>query len=205
MSEQTLQLQRCIDQINAGDASVRSQLVEIAFERLRRMTQRMKRDFDRVGRWEQTDDVMQNASIRLCQALEEVQLVDVRHFYRLAALQIRRELIDLARHYHGPQGMGAKHHTQRVSDAEGPTSAPPAYDPAEVSADPQRMQQWAEFHECIGQLPAREREVFELLWYHDLPQQEVADLLGVSTRQIKRIWRAAKLQLHDQLGGELPS
>ena len=37
----------------------------------------------------------QNATLRLCQALEKVELTDARHFLRLAAVQIRREMIDL--------------------------------------------------------------------------------------------------------------
>jgi RNA polymerase sigma-70 factor (ECF subfamily) len=63
------------------------------------------------------------------------------------------------------------------------------------------MQQWSEFHEAIERLPDNEREVFELLWYHELPQEEVANLVGLSVRQVKRIWRAAKLRLHDELRG----
>jgi len=38
-----------------------------------------------------------------------------RQFWNLAALQVRRELIDLAHHHLGPQGHGARHH----SDAQG--------------------------------------------------------------------------------------
>jgi RNA polymerase sigma-70 factor (ECF subfamily) len=158
----------------------------------------MKRDFDRVGRWEQTEDVLQNASLRLYEALGQVELTDVRHFYRLAALQIRRELIDLARHYQGPLGMGANHATARAHHPD-QSAAAPLFDRAEFSADPQQIQQWGDFHLQVERLPDREREVFELLWYHELPQDEVAELLGLSTRQVKRIWRTAKLKLHDSL------
>ena len=33
----------------------------------------MLRDYPRVGRWEQTDDVLQNALLRLWRALEDVR------------------------------------------------------------------------------------------------------------------------------------
>lgn len=46
------------------------------------------------------------AAIRLDRALAEKVPKDASHFFRLAALQIRRERIDLARHYGGPEGMG---------------------------------------------------------------------------------------------------
>ena len=55
------------------------------------------------------------------------------------------------------------------------------------------MQEWGEFHELVEQLPERQREVFELLWYHELNQEEAAEVLGISSRQVKRIWRDAKL------------
>lgn len=204
MSEDTVAIESCIQRINRGDLEFKSELIQIAYQRLQRMTRKMKRDFDRVARWEQTDDVFQNASMRLCDALENVEIADARHFFRLAALQIRRELIDMARHYHGPQGMGAHHQTQlRGGDGEGSSAPPPAYDAA-VSCDPRRMQEWAEFHQAVDELPEREREVFELLWYHELAQEQAAELIGISTRQVKRIWRSAKLALHDRLQGEIP-
>jgi RNA polymerase sigma-70 factor (ECF subfamily) len=56
----------------------------------------------------------------------------------------------------------------------------------------------------VETLPANEREVFEMLWYHELSQEEVAQLVGLSVRQVKRIWRSAKLRLHDHLFGESP-
>jgi len=202
MSEITIAVDRCIERLNAGDSQVRDELLGLAFERLQRIAKKMKGSYDRVGRWEQTDDVVQNASLRLYAALREVQIVDSRHFYRLAALQIRRELIDLCRHYHGRHGVGANHQTQFLPASADATAVPQLYDVGEQAEDPQRMQQWSEFHEAIEQLPDNEREVFEMLWYHELPQEEVANLVGLSVRQVKRIWRSAKLRLHDQLGGE---
>ena len=65
-----------------------------------------------MRRWEETDDVVQNALVRLRRAVETKAPVSVRSCVNLAAVQIRRELIDLARHYHGPNGMGAHHETE---------------------------------------------------------------------------------------------
>jgi RNA polymerase sigma-70 factor (ECF subfamily) len=203
MSEESSGVEACLQRLRRGELAARDELIAFAFERLQRMTRKLKRDFDRVGRWEQTEDIAQNATMRLYDALAQVTIEDTRHFYRLAALQIRRELIDLCRHYQGPQGIGANHHTQRgrpEADAER-SQRPPEYEVAEYTNDPRKMQQWADFHECVETLPAGEKEVFEMLWYHELPQEEVARLIGLSTRQVKRIWRTAKLRLHDQLGG----
>lgn len=198
MGEQTLAIERCLDLLKSGDQSASGELLSLTQERLLRLTAKMKRDFRGVGRWEQTEDVLQNASLRLYQAISATPIQDTRHYFRLAALQIRRELIDLCRHYRGPLGQGANHATQ-LRDADGQPGDVAAVDPGDHTQNPVDLQAWSDFHQCVDQLPDREREVFELLWYHELKQDEAAELLGVSTRSIKRAWRAARLMLHDRL------
>src|SRR5258708_7333453 len=108
-SQATIHLQRCLDRLSAGDEGARDELVGHAATRLLALTRRMFKDYGRLKRWEQTEDVCQNASVRLWNALKVSNPRDARAFYRLAALQIRRELIDLIRHHFGPEGMGANH------------------------------------------------------------------------------------------------
>ena len=43
-----------------------------------------------------------------------------------------------------------------------------------------------------------------MLWYQGLTQAEAAELLGVSSRTVKRRWQTARLRLFEALGGELP-
>ena len=200
---QTRRLQRLIRGLKAGDEFARGELLNMVSDRLMRLTRRILRDFPGVARWEQTDDVFQNAAMRLYQALAEVDIQDPQHFFRLASLQIRRELIDLARHYQGPQGLGARHNTQFGGNAEPGT--PAALDPAEMTFDPAKMAQWRDFHQRVQQLPDDEREVFDLLWYHELSQEEAAALLKVNVRTVRRRWRSARLQLHDVVVGMEPS
>lgn len=193
----TALLEECIQRMNEGDEFARSELLNMASDRMLRITRRIMQDFQGVARWEQTDDVFQNAAIRLYQSLSQVEIEDARHFFRLAALQIRRAIIDMARHYQGPQGLGANHHTQGGRSDQAAT--PAAYDPAEETHDPSKIAQWRDFHARVEQLPSEEREVFDLLWYHDLSQDEAASVLNVNVRTIRRRWRAARLQLHDVL------
>ena len=53
-------------------------------------------------------------------------------------------------------------------------------------------------------LPAEEREVLDLVWYGGLTQIEAAALLGISEPTVKRRWRAARLRLHEAMGGQRP-
>jgi RNA polymerase sigma-70 factor (ECF subfamily) len=195
----TTQIQLRLDRLRAGDESARDDLVTIACERLARLAHKMLRSYPVVRRWEQTDDVLQNAALRLCRSLEAVKPESVRSFINLAAVQIRRELIDLARRYGGPQGPGRHHADPDRWDRSG---GPP--DPGTDTDDPALLADWTEFHVQVEALPAEEREVFDLLWYQGLRQAEVAALLGVSERVVRYRWRAARLELHDRLGGRWP-
>ena len=197
------QVQQCLDRLRAGDAAARRDLLNSVCDRLTQLTRAMLRDYPRVKRWEQTDDVLQNALLRLYRALQDVTPPTVRDFYRLATLQIRRELIDLARHHYGPEGAGRKHATN-AGVAESGESFHPAYEGVDRAHGPPGLAVWAEFHRQAQELPEDEREVFDLIWYQGLAHTEAAALLDVSARTVRRRWQAACLRLHERLGGELP-
>jgi RNA polymerase sigma-70 factor (ECF subfamily) len=192
---------RLLDLIRLGDEHARRRLIAHACERLHRLTSHMLRSYPGVRRWEQTDDVLQNALIRLCRALAAATPESPRHFYNLAALQIRRELIDLAHHHLGPQGHGASHHTEchAQESQEEPLAAQ-----ADRAGEPSSLEEWTDFHRAVESLPDEEREVIDLLWYEGLTQEEVAALLAVSLRTVRRRWQAARLKFIEALDGEMP-
>lgn len=199
--DQTMEIQRWIEGLGTGDAAAREKLLACAAGRLARLTHKMLKDYPGVHRWEQTDDVLQNATLRLCRALEAVKPPSVRDFFRLAAVQIRRELIDLARRYAGPAGLGA-HYTSRAGC--GGEMVAPEVEAADSTYNPGRLAEWTDFHARVGALPDEPREVFDLLFYQGLSPAEAAAVLGVSERTVKRRWQAARLALHEALGGRLP-
>jgi RNA polymerase sigma-70 factor (ECF subfamily) len=196
-------IQGWIDRLRAGDDSARAALLDCACERLARLARKMLKGYPGVGRWEQTDDVLQNALIRLDRALKAVTPPTARDFFRLAAAQIRRELIDLARRYSGPEGLAARHSSQAAATELSESPADPG-EPSDTTHDPSRLAGWTEFHRRIEDLADEDREVFDLLWYQGLTQAEAASVLGISERQVNRRWIAARLELSDALGGQMP-
>jgi RNA polymerase sigma-70 factor (ECF subfamily) len=192
-------LQGCLERMYAGDAGARDELFRHAAGRLERLTRKMLRGFPGVQRWCQTDDVLQGALLRLLRALEGVRPASLREFFALSAEQIRRELLDLARHYYGPEGPGANHASQadRSDDRL-------AREPADLRQEPSALAGWREFHEQVRRLPGPEREVVNLLFYQELPQAEAAALLDVSVRTVQRRWQSALLTLHETLQGHWP-
>jgi RNA polymerase sigma-70 factor (ECF subfamily) len=198
----TTQIQLRLDRLRDGDESARDELLTLACDRMGRLARKMLRGYPGVSRWEQTDDIVQNAALRLCRSLQEIRPASVRSFINLAAMEIRRELIDLARHYGGPVGLGRHHVSRSGVDGSGSPPGPPEL--GDDTDDPSRLVAWTEFHDTVGTLPEEEREVFDLLWYQGLPQAEAAALLGVTERVVRYRWRSARLKVHRRLGGRMP-
>ncbi len=198
-----------LGRLRAGDDSARGTLIEHSCERLRLLTRRMLSDYSRVRRWEETDDVLQNALLRLHRALCEVHPDSTRDFINFAATQIRRELIDLARRHFGPQGIGANHHSDRALIKTGRRAEFADGIVVDIADDdgtfsPDGLAEWSEFHSQVAALAEPLHETFHLLWYEGLTQGEAADVQGVSRRTVIRHWRAACVELYRVMHGELP-
>lgn len=195
-------LARCLGGVAGGTGAlpehVRDELVTLAIERMRDLSQRMLKGFPQVRRWEDTDDVVQGAALRLHRSLGSVVPVDTRHFIGLAVLQIRRELLDLARKHSSPESFARNHETNAFRGGEdGPGKVELAVDRATPSAD--RLASWTRFHEVAAALPAEERELFDLVWYLGATQDDIGRLLGCSPRTIRRRWERTKARLLESL------
>jgi RNA polymerase sigma factor (sigma-70 family) len=178
----TIQLQGLIDRMNAGDAAARDQLIEHACARLQRVTRKIRQDFPRIRNSEETCDLLQKGIIRLLRALQTTKVATPKEFFRLAALQVRRELIDMAR-----RPAWVKNATDMDAGA--------APEPSDSTNEPIRLAGWTEFHQRVATLPEQEREVFDLVWYQGMSQPEAAAILQVSVPTIKRRWLSARLRL----------
>src|SRR5260370_6064322 len=147
MGNTTVELQRWLDLLRSGDDRGRRELINHASERLQKLTRHMLKSFPSVHRWEESEDVRQNALLRLYRALADVHPESLRHFYNLAAMQIRRELLDLAKHHFGPEGQGARHHSDG-GEAKGSQEQQP-----DTEGGPASLSEWTDFHEQVETLP----------------------------------------------------
>jgi RNA polymerase sigma factor (sigma-70 family) len=195
-SFRTSQLLRLLDRMRAGDRAAEDELFRYLGGRLERLAHKMLRGFPAVRRWEGSSDVLQNASVRLLRALKEVHPDSTAKFFGLAAKEIRRELLDLKRHYCGPEGIGAHHQTG------GPDA--PAREPVDPAPGPDELEEWCELHRQVDGLPEEEREVVDLHFYQGLTKAEAADLLGVDVRTVQRRWNAALQRLRSPRRGAGP-
>jgi RNA polymerase sigma factor (sigma-70 family) len=188
-SLQTTQLHRWVLRIRSGDHEARNELIRKVQGNLERLASLMLRRFPQVARFEQTEDVLNNALLRLMRSLETVQPGSVKDFFNLAAVHIRWELLDMAKHY------------RKVLEME--TSTRPL-EPTEVCCAEEDLDRWSRLHQVVENLPAREREVFSLTFYHDRKQVEIAELLGVDERTVRRWWCSACQKLCESMDGKPP-
>ena len=188
-------LQRLLDNACLHQPDAYRELLLRACERLRLLARKRLRGFPALRRWVETDDLLQSAMLRLHRCLGEMTPATVKDFFGLAALQIRRELLDLQRNFFGPEGEGANHHTDavgRAADDEG--------GPLRAAAEEEEMPvAWDHFHELVESLPADEKAVVDLLFIHDLTQEEAAQVLGCSLRTVKRRWQTARIRFQQAI------
>jgi RNA polymerase sigma factor (sigma-70 family) len=199
VSEQDSTLRHWLERHRAGDPAARNELIRHSQERLRLLTRQMLRDYPRLQQWEDTSDVFQGALIRLTRALGDVTPPSPQDFLCLAAALIRRELIDLSRHHFGRHGDGR--HQQALGRPVGDDTPPERSD---SSDEPCKLALWGEIHNYIATRDEPERQLFELLYYQGLTQDQAAALLNIPLRTLRRQWQAARLRLMEHFGKDSP-
>jgi RNA polymerase sigma factor (sigma-70 family) len=188
----TLQLHGFVERWQAGDRAAADELLRGLGSRLHHLTRQMLRHFPNVRCWAETADVCQGSLLRLLNSLKKVRPASTRDFVNLAAVHIRRELLDLARHFAG-RGQAPLAAAADLADGKGDGTAQAA-----------ALESWCRFHEAVEQLPGEQREVVGLMFYHGYTQVQVAELLRMSERTVRRHWVAACLRLNQLVGGDLP-
>jgi len=184
----TTLIARLLENLNQGDPLAREELLKWSLRRLARLASRMLKEYPPVRRRRETDDVVQGALLRLDKALRKDPPKSVEHFFRLAALQIRRELIDLANRFR---------HRKSVLECDAfPGSS---RGPMKVPDPRVRSSSSCGLYDAMERLKPDERRLFDLLHIAGLSQAEAATLLGVSERTLRRQLREAKMSLHAAL------
>jgi RNA polymerase sigma factor (sigma-70 family) len=204
---ETARIHAWVERLHAGDQGALNELIVHFERRLRALTRRMIRAYPLVRSCEQTDDVYQKAVLRLCRCLKEVTPGSSRDLIRLSAVQVRRELLNLARFYRARPNLLHQGETRPGRSPDGPDleserpEDPVGYDGGDEVF---LLNQWTEFHEAAASLLEPQREVFDLIWYQGMTFEEVSRIQQVSIRTVRNRWNAARLAIHYALDGNLP-
>ena len=187
-------LQDCLARWRGGDRAAADDLLRMTIGRLEKLARRMSLAFPNVREFADSDDVLQNSVMRLLRTLQSMRPARPRDYFNLAAVHIRRELLDLARR-------GRTRHTVRLE--KNTSSSPHPAEPAAPDDTGPDAERWVRFHEAVDRLPTEEREVVGLVFYHGWTQDRIAELFQVDERTIRRRWTAACRRLRAQ-AGEVP-
>jgi RNA polymerase sigma-70 factor (ECF subfamily) len=180
----TRAIQSVLDRLRLApnDPALRKELITRAYDRLAVVARRILGPAYRQ-RPEDTSGLLAEAYLRLETALGEVMPGSAREFLGLAALQMRRALVDLIRR---ERGRGERGGTRPLPGAEG--NLP-------VGSDTDEPDWRLELMDAVERLDGDEREVVDLLFFNGITQLEAADLLGVDESTVKRRWARARVRL----------
>jgi RNA polymerase sigma-70 factor (ECF subfamily) len=153
-----------------------------------------------VARWEQTDDVIQEAMVKLHRELRRDVPPSIEVFFWRTSKYIRQTLVDLARRHR----FASAHQVPAAPSAAEEQSGTTPDEPQDTTHEPGSLIQWGEVHEQIDQLREEHRQMFDLLYYQELTQDEAAELLGVNRRTVIRRWQSARRELVQRVDGSLP-
>lgn len=166
-------------------------LVPLVYDELRRIARRQIR---RVGAADRsgilsTDELVNEAYLKL-NAAAPTRWVDQTHFCGVAAHAMRQVLVDYARREQAQKRGGGRRATT-LSSRHG------AY---EIQLD--ELIALDDALDQLDKVDTRLRRIVEYLFFSGMTQEQVANLLGVSTRTVEREWKKAKLFLYRALHGD---
>jgi RNA polymerase sigma factor (sigma-70 family) len=193
----TADLQDLIDRLRLGDDSARRALLERVYHRLRRIAAAtLQRQFPRLRTSHEVDSVVDEAWAQLMKALETSRPPTAEAFYRLVFRKVRHVLLDMARR----QGRLDARREAEPPGPDGSDSRAPL-EIGDTTHEPSRLAFWTEIHREVARLPQDQRTVFCFHYFAELPQSEIARLLGLPPKQVSRLWLAATVRLAQRLDG----
>lgn len=180
---------RLLQAWGAGDANAADELLPLIYGHLRGLAREYLRR-ERGSHTLQPTALVHEAYLRLAGGAS-VQYQGRAHFYSLAARAMRRILVDHARARRAQRRGGAQEHVSLEEvDAAG---WPGEGEGADFAALDDALQRLTHDHPRPGR-------VVELRFFGGMETGDIAEVLEVAERTVKRDWQFAKLWLHRELG-----
>jgi RNA polymerase sigma factor (sigma-70 family) len=174
-------LEAALLDLQAGGEDAAHEVVVLALSSFRDGASNLLRNHFSRLKGHDTDSVVNTAWPQLFRQIRANPPKSVDALLRLACTIIRRDLIDLARRENAP--------FRNAIALDG------TLEQASATPAAEEMASWAELNEAIGRLPDAELRVFELLYYLDMTQVEVADMLGMHPKKVSRLYGEAVRKL----------
>jgi RNA polymerase sigma factor (TIGR02999 family) len=168
-----------------GDQEALDKLIPVVYDELRRQAARYLRG-ERPGHTLQTTALIHEAYLRLINQ-HNVEWKDRAHFYAIAARLMRQILVDHARKRQAAKRGG--------SDIKVPLEE-------EMVISPERNVDLVALDEALTRLAGidpQQSRIVEMRYFSGLSTEETAEVMGVSSRTVKRDWNVAKAWLRQEI------
>lgn len=176
------ELTQLLDAVNAGDRVAIDRLIEVMYHELRQMAHRRLSASPRRDSLE-TTGLVHESYLRFLKA-GHLRVTDRGHFLSYASRVMRSIIVDFVRKQRAERrGGGALRVTLNTSVAD---------EAAESEEDLIRI------HEALNELSSAEPrlvQVVEMRYFGGLEEKEIAGVLGLTERTVRRDWQKARLLL----------
>lgn len=169
----------------AGNSDASDRLFPLVYDELRRQARRHL-NRERVDHTLQPTALVHEAYMRMVDQTSP-QIENRAHFFAFASRVMRQILVDHAREHKAEKRGGA---AQRLSLADIDLL------PQQGAAD---MLELDEAMKKLDAIDSRKCEVVEMRFFGGLKESEIAEVLGVNEKTVRRDWQFAKLWLYREL------
>ena len=174
-----------LNKLAAGDQEAAAQLIPLVYEELRRLAARRLRQ-ERPDHTLQATALVHEAYVKLA-AQRDAKWQNRAQFFGVASQVMRRILVDYAR---GQQRIrrGGKQQKVSLDDV--------------LLVSPERTEEVLSVHESLSRLEkldARQARIVELRYFGGLTVEEIAEVVGLSSKTVMRELNVAKAWLYGDL------
>lgn len=173
-------------QIGAGDTAAMDQLMPVVYQQLKDLAAARIAN-ERQGHTLSATALVHETYLRMVGS-ELPDLHDRQHFIAVAAIAMRRVLVDHARAIN--RGKRGSDYSRTSLSAAG----------AELGSDPAELLELDAALTRLASLDAQMAQVVELRWFGGMSVEDCAALMGQSERTVARRWVQARAWLLKELG-----
>jgi RNA polymerase sigma-70 factor, ECF subfamily len=174
-----------LSELRAGNRSAESRLMPLVYSELRRVARRYMRN-ERPDHTLEPTALVHEAYLRLV-GQREINWQNRAHFFGVAAQLMRRILVDHARARKAEKRGG---HESKLALDEG------------LAFTEEKSAELLALDEALTRLSQRDPRLgraVELRFFAGLSEEEAAEVLGISTRTVKRDWQTARAWLYKEI------
>jgi RNA polymerase sigma-70 factor, ECF subfamily len=179
------QITLLLEKMQVGDDGARAELVSLVYPRLKKLAARQMRG-ERPDHTLQPTALVNEVFLKLA-AGKGVAWQNRNHFFALSAALMRQILVDHARHRKAAKRGGGATATD-VEDWH-----------AQFHERPEVVLEVDKLLTRLNALDSRQAQVVEMRYFAGFSEGEIAEVLGISERTVKRDWKMAQAWMRKEL------